>query len=1126
MFRWDLDAGGSTPSGSTGPDDAYSGSQYAYTEASSGADGDFAELYSPMIDISGLTSPSLNFYYHMYGATMGTLHVDVFDGTTWTDDEVIIVGQQQSSGSDPWLLQVVDLSAYSGTIQIRFRGERGSSYTGDMSIDDFSIDEAPTCPPPSGLAASNITATSADLSWNENGSATTWNIEYGFTGFTQGSGTTVTGVTSNPYNLTGLTAATDYDWYVQSDCGGDQSTWVGPNTFSTACATYTPDYLEDFTVFLPDCWDENTGPVTGPTGTPGTSAWIADGFGNNGSTGSARVNLYNTAHQEWLITPNFDLSAGGYELNFDVAVTAFSGTGPSAMGSDDEVQLLVTTDGGNTWSNLMTWNTGNTPSNTGDNITIDISTYTQNPVQFAFWGSDGTVDDTEDYNFYVDNFQVRTQPSCPAPSSLNVTNITATSADLGWTENGSATTWNIEWGPAGFTQGSGTMITGTQNNPHNLAGLTSGTTYDWYVQTDCGGGDQSAWAGPNTFATSITNDDCSGAISLVVGYSCTPITATNSGATDSGETPSCANYQGGDVWFSAVVPPTGYLVVECFNNGGFSDGGMAAWIGSCGSLTEYVCDDDGGTGTMPLIEINDLSLAGQTIYFNVWEYGNDNFGPFDICAYTSPSTAVWTGTTDNDWHTASNWDVNAVPGVITDVTIPAGLTTYPTLTTDGECNSIVIESESVGDGSILGDDNLTVYGTSTVQRYVTAGVWHDFSASMQGQTLNSVYFNHNPDVWLRTYNEGDNGHTYLENLSDPLDPGTGFEIWVDNTVSDVTIEFTGVLQTVDVSPPITNSGSDPQGYNLVGNPFASAIDLDIGTWTLTNVSTSFWVWDGLTYQAYNTSNSSGGLTNGIVPMGQGFFIWTTGSNPVLTIPDDARVHDAQAYYKSSENDNELPLVSLRALMENGYDQVDIVFHPEATELFDAYDTRKLFAGNSAPQIYAEQFDEQLAINGLPPLYNDGYKVVVGYKAGVDGTQWIEGNLENLPETEVLLEDIVTGDMQNLADNPVYKFEANVNDDPLRFIVHFNPVITGIEDKDVAGDIMVYAADGKIVIRSSGIAADEDKEVWVYDLYGRTAINTTVEASTLTSIPANRLKGYVVVRIVSQSGIKTTKVLIK
>jgi hypothetical protein len=88
---------------------------------------------------------------------------------------------------------------------------------------------------------------------------------------------------------------------------------------------------------------------------------------------------------------------------------------------------------------------------------------------------------------------------CITPTTLSAINITATEADLSWNSNG--TSWNVEWGPAGFTQGNGTMISGTNSNPHHLTGLSMGTYYSFYVQSDCGDGNTSSWAGPFTFYT-------------------------------------------------------------------------------------------------------------------------------------------------------------------------------------------------------------------------------------------------------------------------------------------------------------------------------------------------------------------------------------------------------------------------------------------------------------------------------------------------------------------------------------------------------------------------------------------------------------------------------------------------
>lgn len=90
--------------------------------------------------------------------------------------------------------------------------------------------------------------------------------------------------------------------------------------------------------------------------------------------------------------------------------------------------------------------------------------------------------------------------SCPTPTALTATGLTTTSANLGWNANGT-TAWEIEWGPFGFTQGSGNMITAGVTNPHLLSGLTQATKYSFYVRAKCSATVFSGWAGPYTFTT-------------------------------------------------------------------------------------------------------------------------------------------------------------------------------------------------------------------------------------------------------------------------------------------------------------------------------------------------------------------------------------------------------------------------------------------------------------------------------------------------------------------------------------------------------------------------------------------------------------------------------------------------
>ncbi|MBL4577972.1 MAG: hypothetical protein JKX74_05830, partial [Flavobacteriales bacterium] len=134
---------GTTGSAGTGPTvDQTTGlatGNYLYTEASGGCNpGATASLLSSCLDISALSVPTVSYWYHMFGANMGTLYVEVNNGVSWVSVDSI-VGQVQTADTDPWIGDSVDLSAFSGIIQIRFRGVTGAGFTSDLAIDDITV---------------------------------------------------------------------------------------------------------------------------------------------------------------------------------------------------------------------------------------------------------------------------------------------------------------------------------------------------------------------------------------------------------------------------------------------------------------------------------------------------------------------------------------------------------------------------------------------------------------------------------------------------------------------------------------------------------------------------------------------------------------------------------------------------------------------------------------------------------------------------------------------------------------------------------------------------------------------------------------------------------------------------
>ncbi|WP_282041996.1 fibronectin type III domain-containing protein [Winogradskyella flava] len=474
---------------------------FAWADAS-GEEG-VRTLTSPLVDVSGLTVPALSFYLisDNEGNSNNNLDVEVWDGAAWNNMATY------NTNTGGWTLIVTDISTLTitGDVQARFifsENVPGDFYD-DIAIDDVTFDEAPSCFNPSQLMANAITSNSAELSWSQDGSVSSWNIELVTSG-TAPSGTPTASGVSNPYTASSLTAVTQYDYYVQADCGGGLSGWTGPFTFETLCDVFTPDYIEQFSTIIPDCWDEadNGDATTGPLELGGSS-WVPDEFLNIGTgDGAYKINLWLAAKSDWLLSPQFDLTGGPFQVEFDFGIMQFaSSTVAGTLGSDDFVQLLITNDNGVTWTPLLTYDNTSVVSPTGEHPVITLEAYAGQTVQFGILGSEGTVDDPQDNDIFVDNFRVRGIPTCPEPTDLTANNLSLTSTEVGWTETGSSNEWNIEYGLAGFALGTGTVATGVTTNPFTLDNLTSDTEYEFYVQAVCGASDLSSFAGPFQFFT-------------------------------------------------------------------------------------------------------------------------------------------------------------------------------------------------------------------------------------------------------------------------------------------------------------------------------------------------------------------------------------------------------------------------------------------------------------------------------------------------------------------------------------------------------------------------------------------------------------------------------------------------
>jgi len=636
-YSWRVRSG-TTGSSSTGPngDNTTDTTNYIYTEASGGGAGDVAEVYSPLIDISALTNAELSFYFHAYGSNNPAVFIEVWDGSQWNTLDSV-TAQIQTSSADPWLQAAYNISSYPDTIQVRWRAISNACCSGDFAIDDVVVDDAPPCPDPSqlSLATLNPTGSTIDVDWTPaNPAATTWEVEYGPVGFTQGSGTVVTVNAPLPATIPGLTGFTEYDFYVREACvvlPGQWSNWVGPVSGITAV---TPPYLEDFSTGVPPFgWTEAQGIAANPTVFTSTSSsiWINDGFENNGTSGAARANIWLSGQDEWLISPPIDLSTpGSWELLFDGASTEYaSSTLQGIWEGDDSLMVLISLDNGVTWNrsdNLFIFDSINPLPLPGTTYSTSLAGYS-GVVRFAFY-AESQVNGSEDIDMFVDNFEINTPPACPNITFLQATGVsTTTSVEITWVEGTTgATSWEVEYGPAGFAQGTGTVITATAP-PFTVPGLAPATTYDFYVREQCPNGvDFSNWIGVATDATQCA------AIPA-------PWTETFDGATQPAlpncwttQSPSNPGAPADDLW-AVYVPGVSSGVSPGYALGSVADhtgtGGGYAWVDASTpnwpDVQMETPDIDVSTLTSPALEFylrsenNNTPNDNNTIIVDIWD---------------------------------------------------------------------------------------------------------------------------------------------------------------------------------------------------------------------------------------------------------------------------------------------------------------------------------------------------------------------------------------------------------------------------------------------------------------------------------------------------------------------------
>ncbi|WP_306350530.1 fibronectin type III domain-containing protein [Flavobacterium sp. '19STA2R22 D10 B1'] len=484
------------------------GTKYLLTSAST----DNAFIHTPAFQLEA--GQSYDFIFYVQGSGYSVATVDIFSTNNALSIPRVQLGESYTIAQNSDQYEKVTrtfLPTVTGNYYFSMRLNSSSGFSQEVAFDDFTLETTSSCPIPSTLSVTNITANSAQLSWVGNGN--NYSIEYGPKGFLSSNGTVLENVTM-PYTLQNLAISTEYSFYVKELCSPtDHSAWSEPIHFKTICGPETaPTAVQTFSTYTGfatgsvACWSEAENSLAdGPN--LHDVKWIGHfNFANNDASptgNAAAINLYGPS-QDWLISNPIDLGDGSipFTLKYMTALTKrFSSTATNGLGTHI-IKVLISTDGGTTWSNsnvLKTYNATTPISHTGQTEEIPLTGYS-GIVKFAFYTE--TIDYSPDIHFFIDNFVVENSNECNAPTALTTTAITSSGSTISWTAGASETAWEYTIQPAGTGLPTivGTTVT-TSTVP--LDNLLSDTSYEVYVRAICSASTTSNWSGPINFTTQL-----------------------------------------------------------------------------------------------------------------------------------------------------------------------------------------------------------------------------------------------------------------------------------------------------------------------------------------------------------------------------------------------------------------------------------------------------------------------------------------------------------------------------------------------------------------------------------------------------------------------------------------------
>jgi len=377
-----------------------------------------------------------------------------------------------------------------------------------------------------------------------------------------------------------------------------------------------------------------------------------------------------------------------------------------------------------------------------------------------------------------------------------------------------------------------------------------------------------------------------------------------------------------------------------------------------------------------------------------------------------------------------------------------------------------------------------------------------------------------------------------------LTPGKGYISVSASGSGTGNVAFSGTLNTGSVNVGLTRLGATKSGFNLVGNPYPSYLDFSKVDTTGAKIIPTIWfrtktALNAYTFDTYNgkadlaTTNGAVLVTKLIPPM-QAFWVRVKEGQTSGTLNF---TNAMRAHADNTSNRMKAPTVTksvqqvVRLQVSNGTnsDEAIILFNPNASNGYDAYDSPKMTNANaSIPEIYTLAGTEQVVINGLNSLAIN-QELPLGLTPGNSSTLSIKATEFNNfdANTHLILRDYLDPNNvveQDLTDGSAYTFNSASSTNRFSLIFKAPSVTTGVSGKDACLDIAVYKNGNGQISVSCPAEITGKAIVSVYNALGQ-MLETELLMHPVTVLRNTTNSGVYFVNVQAEGTSKTIKIVV-